>query len=52
MISAQMGKAPLAPVSPVGWLSSRPTQTTARVSPPKPANQLSRKSPDVPVLPA
>jgi hypothetical protein len=36
----------------VGLLSSRPIQNTARCSPVKPANQLSRKSLLVPVLPA
>jgi len=48
----KMGSAPLAPVSLVGWLSSRPTQTTASRSAEKPANQLSRRSLVVPVLPA
>src|ERR1700721_771138 len=36
----------------VGLLSSRPIQNTARCWPVKPANQLSRKSLLVPVLPA
>src|SRR5690606_1641409 len=48
----QTGKAPLAPVSIAGSLLSRPIHTTATRSPEKPANQLSRKSSVVPVLPA
>src|SRR6185437_14310346 len=44
--------APVAPHSPVCLLSSRPTHTTARCWPVKPANQESRWLSDVPVLPA
>src|SRR5690606_5648522 len=44
--------APVEPYRPVGWLSSLPTQATARWSPVYPANQLSRLSLLVPVLPA
>ena len=40
----QMRMAPVAPVNPVGWLSSRPTQTTASLLLSKAANQLSRLS--------
>src|SRR5690606_13679738 len=50
--SAQTCKAPPEPVSGVALLSSRPNQTTARCSPLKPANQLSRRSLVVPGLPA
>src|SRR6185437_2712154 len=44
--------APVAPNRWAGLLSSRPIQNTPRCSPVKPANQLSRKSLLVPVLPA
>ncbi len=50
--SRQARKPPLAPNSVVGLLSSRPIQNTARCWPVKPANQLSRMSLLVPVLPA
>ncbi|MNT31599.1 hypothetical protein D3C72_1674440 [compost metagenome] len=48
----QTCSAPVAPVSGVLPLSSRPSQTTASRSWLKPANQLSRESLVVPVLPA
>ena len=44
--------APVAPYSPVASLRSLPIHTTARWSPVQPANQLSRPSLLVPVLPA
>src|SRR5579883_505123 len=44
--------APVAPHKPVGLLSSRPTHTTARCEPVKPANHESRWLSEVPVLPA
>ena len=52
IISPQTVIAPAAPVRPAGRSSSRPTHTTARRSPVKPANQLSRKASVVPVFPA
>ncbi|MNR38854.1 hypothetical protein D3C85_1569910 [compost metagenome] len=48
----QTCNAPVAPVNGVLPLSSRPSQTTASKSWLKPANQLSRESLLVPVLPA
>ncbi|MNZ65327.1 hypothetical protein D3C78_835160 [compost metagenome] len=48
----QTCRAPVAPVNGVLPLSSRPSQTTASRSWLKPANQLSRESLLVPVLPA
>ena len=42
----------LEPVRPIGRLSSAPSQVTINRSFVKPANQLSRRSSDVPVLPA
>ncbi|MCY1558083.1 hypothetical protein D9M68_949880 [compost metagenome] len=48
----QICRAPVAPVSGVLPLSSRPIHTTASRSWPKPENQLSRESLVVPVLPA
>ena len=47
-----MGRAACAPREPTGWLSSNPTQTTVSSSGVNPANQASRKSLVVPVLPA
>ena len=52
MNCVQMGSAACAPLSPIGWLSSKPTQTTVSSSGVKPANHASRRSFVVPVLPA
>src|SRR5262249_33761323 len=49
---AHTGSAPEDPVNPVGRLSSYPTQTTTRCDPENPANQLSRRSDEVPDFPA
>ena len=49
---AQIGSAACAPLSPMGWLSSRPTQTTVKSSGVNPANHASRSSLVVPVFPA
>ena len=48
----QIGSAACEPVSPSGWLPSKPTQTAVRSSGVKPMNQASRWSLVVPVLPA
>ena len=47
-----MGSAACAPLSPSGWFSSSPTQTTVSSSGVKPTNHASRRSLVVPVLPA
>src|SRR5687768_16742561 len=52
MKSTQIGTAALDPDNPVGALSSKPTQTTHSRSAVNPANQASRRSLVVPVLPA
>ena len=52
MKSVQIGVAACEPLSPRGWLSSKPTQTTASTSGVKPTNQASRRSLVVPDLPA
>ena len=52
IVSAQTRSAPDDPDKPAGVLSSRPNHTTASRLWPNPANQLSRNSSVVPVLPA
>ena len=52
MNSVQIGSAACEPVRPIGWLSSKPTQTTVSSSGVKPTNQASRRSLVVPLLPA
>ena len=51
-MAAHTCKAPVAPVNEVGRLLSYPSHVTASKLSPKPANQLSRRSLVVPVLPA
>ena len=48
----QIGSAACDPLRPIGWLSSKPTQTTVSSSGVKPMNHASRRSLVVPVLPA
>src|SRR5207244_11804136 len=52
MNCVQIGSAACAPLSPTGWLSSKPTQTTVSNSGVKPTNHASRRSLVVPDLPA